>query len=88
MWQRRSLKNIKTTHKLKGKHRRSNLVDDIDQVCKKMKKFWNFHVELTIYENLLFKGDMVIIPRAKNGSHRTSKNPACIKKSTTVNVLV
>jgi hypothetical protein len=68
-------------------------LDEIDQVSKKMKKFWNFREELTIYENLLFKGDRVVIPRAKvlcnkNGSHRTSRNPACITKSTTVKVLL
>jgi transposase InsO family protein len=39
--------------------------DEIDQVSKKMKKFWNFREELTIYENLLFKSDRVVIPRAK-----------------------
>jgi hypothetical protein len=34
--------------------------DEIDQVSKKIKKFWNFREELTVYENLLFKGDRLL----------------------------
>jgi hypothetical protein len=39
--------------------------DEIDQVSKKMKKFWNFREKLIICENLLFEGNRVVIPRAK-----------------------
>jgi hypothetical protein len=39
--------------------------DEIDQVSKRIKKYWNFREELTTYQGLLFKGDRIVIPEDK-----------------------
>jgi transposase InsO family protein len=39
--------------------------DEIHEVSKRMKKYWNFREELACYDGFLFKGDRIIMPRSR-----------------------